>query len=247
MILRLIAVALFDLPQTVILPGQHLVRVGFQRALVPDLRELVVAEFAIGIADQVGHVRVIVVAERLQLLDRGGIVVAVVDRCIGCAVTLTKCGVIEAGLLGLLELVGGFGARPLRVSRRRRRVGRGRVGRRGRFSTTATATAASSREGRGGRGAQRHQKCCQRPKPDHSFDHSSLLLSYAGDPSSCECRPRFARNIPPEKILASARSRTTIADAGDPRCQSNISSMSWNGFEGVWARGEARVYFTRGV
>src|SRR5882672_8928986 len=144
MILRLIAVALLDLPQAVILPGQHMVRIGFQRALVPDLRELVVAEFAIGIADQIGNVRVIVVAERLQLLDRGGIVVAVVDRCIGCGVTLTKCGVLEAGLFGLLELVGGFGARPLRVSRRRRRrVGRGRVGR-GRFSTAAAAATAAA-------------------------------------------------------------------------------------------------------
>ena len=34
MILRLIAVALLDLPQTVILPGQHMVRICFQGALV---------------------------------------------------------------------------------------------------------------------------------------------------------------------------------------------------------------------
>src|ERR1700737_3921264 len=99
MILRLIAVALFDLPQTVILPRQHMVRIGFQRALVPDLRELVVAEFAVGIADQIGNVRMIVVAERLQLLDRRSIVVAVVDRRIGRAVTLSKSGVVEARLL----------------------------------------------------------------------------------------------------------------------------------------------------
>src|SRR6185369_8828176 len=44
MVLRLLAIALFDLPQAVILPGQHMVRVGLQRAFVPDLRELVVAE-----------------------------------------------------------------------------------------------------------------------------------------------------------------------------------------------------------
>ncbi len=81
---------------------------------------------AIGIVDQVGHVRVIVVAKRLQLLDSGGIVVAVVDRCIGCAVTLTKCRVVDAGMLaGLLDLLGGFSARPLRV--RRRRVRRRRI------------------------------------------------------------------------------------------------------------------------
>src|ERR1700675_2621455 len=119
MILRLIAVALLNLPQTVILPRQHMVRIGFQRALVPDLRELVVAEFTIGIADQVGDVRVIVVAKRLQLLDSGGIIVAVVDRCIGCAVTLAKCRVVDAGLLvGLLfALLGGAGGLGIRRCR----------------------------------------------------------------------------------------------------------------------------------
>jgi hypothetical protein len=40
-----------------------MVRIGLQRALVPDLRELVVAEFAVGIADQIGDVRMIVAAE----------------------------------------------------------------------------------------------------------------------------------------------------------------------------------------
>src|SRR6266550_6771431 len=158
MILRLIAVALLDLPQTVILPGQHMVRVGFQRALVPDLRELVLAEFAIGIADQVGHVRVIVVAKRLQLLDSGGIVVAVVDRCIGCAVTLTKCRVVDAGLLaGLLDLLGGFSARPPRVRRRpvrRRGIRRPGVhsGRSVSTTTTSSTATTSSRKGRGERG-----------------------------------------------------------------------------------------------
>src|ERR1700682_4515407 len=111
MILRLIAVALLDLPQTVILPGQHVVGICFQGALVPDLRELVVAEFAIGIADQIGHVRVIVVAECLQLPDRIGIIITVVDRRIGGAVTLNKGGVVDAGLLfALLALVSGVGA-----------------------------------------------------------------------------------------------------------------------------------------
>src|ERR1700679_37032 len=46
MILRLLAVALLDLPQTVIIPGQHMVRIRFQCPLVPDLRELVVAELS---------------------------------------------------------------------------------------------------------------------------------------------------------------------------------------------------------
>ena len=87
-----VAVALFDLPQAVILPGQHMVRVGFQRALVPDLREPVVAELAIGIADQIGDVGMVVMAERLELPDGRGIIVAVVDRRIGRAVAAGKPG-----------------------------------------------------------------------------------------------------------------------------------------------------------
>jgi hypothetical protein len=88
MILRLIAIALFDLPQAVILPGQHVIRIGFQSALVPDLRELVVAELAIGIADQIGDVGVVIAAERLELLDCRSIIVAIVDRRMGRAVTI---------------------------------------------------------------------------------------------------------------------------------------------------------------
>ena len=65
MILRLVAVALLDLPQPIILPGLHVVRIGPQRALVPDLRDLVVAELAVGIADQIGNSGNLVAAERL--------------------------------------------------------------------------------------------------------------------------------------------------------------------------------------
>jgi hypothetical protein len=64
-VFRLIAVALLNLPQAVILPRQYMVRIGFQRALVPDLREFGVAELTIGIADQIANVRVIVVAKCL--------------------------------------------------------------------------------------------------------------------------------------------------------------------------------------
>src|ERR1700720_3051629 len=112
MILRLIAVALFDLPQAVILPGLDVVRIGLQRALVPDLRDLVVAELAVGIADQVGDGGAVVVAERLELLDRGGIIVAVIDRGIGCAITPGECRILDAGLVfaGLLLGLGlGYG------------------------------------------------------------------------------------------------------------------------------------------
>ncbi len=69
MIFRLLAVALLDLPEAVIVPGQDVVRIGLERVLVPDLRELVVAELAIGIADQVGDIGIVVMAERLELFE----------------------------------------------------------------------------------------------------------------------------------------------------------------------------------
>jgi hypothetical protein len=52
-------------------------------------------------------------AERLQLLNRGGIVSAVVHCRISCAVPMSEGGVVEKGLLGFLGLggVSGLGAR----------------------------------------------------------------------------------------------------------------------------------------
>ena len=96
MILGLFAIALFELPQPVILPGLDVVRVGLQRALVPDLRHLVVAELAIGIADQIGDRGFFVVAERLQLIDGGGVIVTVVDRGIGGMVAGLEARIKEA-------------------------------------------------------------------------------------------------------------------------------------------------------
>ena len=65
-LLRLIAVAVLNVPQAVMLPRQYMVRIWFQRALViPDLREFVVAELAIEIADQIDLVRLVVVAKCL--------------------------------------------------------------------------------------------------------------------------------------------------------------------------------------
>ena len=107
MLLRLIAITLLDLPKAVIVPGQDMVRIRLERALVPNLRELVVAELAIGIADQVRHIRVIVVAKRLELVDRRGIVVAVIDRLIGCAIAPNEGRVAEEGLfVGFLGAMG---------------------------------------------------------------------------------------------------------------------------------------------
>src|SRR2546421_10391140 len=107
MVLRLLAITLLDLPQAVILPGQHMIGIGLQRTLVPDLGKLVVAELAIRIADQIGNVGVIIVAERLQLFDRGAIVVAVIDRGVGRAIAGYEGRVAEEGLLGFLGLVRG--------------------------------------------------------------------------------------------------------------------------------------------
>src|SRR5882757_2896189 len=193
MILRLIAVALLYLPQTVVLPRQHMVRIGFQRALVPDLREFVVAEFTIGIADQIGHVRVIVLAERLQLLDGVSIIVAIVDRRIGRTVTLSDAGIVEAGLfVGLLfALVGGAGGPGIR-----RRRCRGSISRTIRVTTTTTATTSSASGGKsrddGGRGNQRRQKHGQCHKPDRRGDHACLLLSKESGSSSRRCKPQSA-------------------------------------------------------
>src|ERR1700676_99684 len=90
-----------------------MVGVGLQRALVPDLRDLVVAELAIGVADQIGDRGDVVMAERLQLPDRGGVVVAVVNRGIGLAIALGERRVLDAGsqFAGLLLALLGRGGR----------------------------------------------------------------------------------------------------------------------------------------
>ena len=194
-------IALLDLPQAVVLPGQYMVGVGLQGALVPDLRELVVAELAIGITDQVGHVGAVVMAERLQLLDGSRIIVAVIDRRIGCAISLRKYRIVDAGLLAalLLGLVGGGG---LGVRRRWGRRGRHRI-------STATPAATSSRgKGRNDRWRrdQRHRKNCQRHQAGHCSDHVCLLLSYVAITPAAPCKPRFAQDIPEEiSLLENAR------------------------------------------
>ena len=48
--------------------------------------QFVVSELAIGIADQICDIGALVMAERLQLLDRGDKILPVVDRGIGGAI-----------------------------------------------------------------------------------------------------------------------------------------------------------------
>src|SRR4051794_23603458 len=105
-ILGLIPVALFDLPQSVILPSPHMVRVGLQCPLIPDLRDLIVAELAVGVADQVGDVGTVLMAEHLQLLNGCGIILTVVDCRIGGAIAVEERRIIDRTVFaGLLFLV----------------------------------------------------------------------------------------------------------------------------------------------
>ena len=118
----LFAVALLDLPEAVVVPCENMVWIGFECALIPDLRELVVAELAIGVPDQIGDIRIIVVAERRQLFDRGTIVISFVNRCIRRAVTLSKGWIVDTGPVVSLFAplsVSGFRTRPARIGRRR--------------------------------------------------------------------------------------------------------------------------------
>src|SRR6516162_7606445 len=87
MVFHLLAVALLELPKPVILPGADVVGVVLERELVPDLRLLVIAELAVGVADQVGDIGDVLMAERLQLCDRRRVVVAVVDGRMGGAIS----------------------------------------------------------------------------------------------------------------------------------------------------------------
>src|ERR1700751_549362 len=102
MIFSLVAIALLDLPEAVIVPCQDMIRIGLQRALIPDLRELVVAQLAIGIANEVRHVRVVIVAERPELNNGRGIVMPIIDRVISRAVSLPEGGIIKERLLVVL-------------------------------------------------------------------------------------------------------------------------------------------------
>ena len=98
MVERLIAVALFDLPQAVILPGLDMIGVRLQGALIPDLRKPVVAKLAVGVADQGGDGRIVVVTERLELIDRRCIVVGIVDDGISGAISFRKFRIVPAFL-----------------------------------------------------------------------------------------------------------------------------------------------------
>jgi hypothetical protein len=131
-----------------------MVRLRLQGALVSDLRELVVAELAIEIADQVGDIGEIIKAEHLEQLDGGGIVLAVVNRRIGLAISFGKGGITEERLVGglLFALVGGVGGPGVRRWRRRR-VRRTTGITTSSSSSSSAATTSSSPKGGGSEGA----------------------------------------------------------------------------------------------
>src|SRR2546423_12614477 len=61
---RLQLVSLLEVPQPIILPRSHVVWIGDQRLVVPEFREIVVAQFAIGVAEVVCYFWTVVVTKR---------------------------------------------------------------------------------------------------------------------------------------------------------------------------------------
>src|SRR5262249_48363659 len=94
------AVALFELPHAVILPGAGVIRIGGERLLVPDLGVFGAAELARGEADQIGDVRMLVMAKRLQRNDAASIILRVIDQRIGFLVA------VEELIVGFLARIG---------------------------------------------------------------------------------------------------------------------------------------------
>ena len=123
---RLEQIALLGVPHAVIRPGAGVRGIGGERPLVPDLGVVVAAELAAGIADQVGDVGVVVMAERFQLVDAGGVVVALVDHRMRGLVAVDELllGFLLVLLRRLLFLVGlGRSSAPrLRLRRVRHRA-----------------------------------------------------------------------------------------------------------------------------
>jgi ferredoxin len=119
-------VALFHVPHAVIGPGAHVVGIGGERLVVPFLRLVVVAELAVGIADVIGDVGVLVLAKRMHGGD-AAFVVAGQDLGAGGAVAAQE---LLVSLLMLL-LFGGVAAfllfLALSVVARRRAIGAHRV------------------------------------------------------------------------------------------------------------------------
>ncbi len=78
--------------------------IGGERVLVPNFRLVVVAHLAVGVADVIGDVRVLVMAERVHRGD-AGLVVAVEDHGAGGAVVAQEFLLRQLLLLLLDDVV----------------------------------------------------------------------------------------------------------------------------------------------
>src|ERR1700756_1477948 len=67
-----------------------MVGIGSKSALVPDLGVVITAELAAGIAEERRHVRVVVIAERMQRGDAAFVIALVVDQLIGGVIAVQK-------------------------------------------------------------------------------------------------------------------------------------------------------------
>src|SRR5687767_9363085 len=99
-------VALLDLPHAVILPGTHVLRIGRERALIPDLGKLIVAELAGGVAQIIRNVGMVVLVHSLEGRECLG-VFAVAHQRMGGAVLVAE--LLLGLLLFLLVFRPGFG------------------------------------------------------------------------------------------------------------------------------------------
>ena len=61
--MRFELVSLLEVPKPVIFPCPYVVRIRLECLVVPDFREVIVAKLAIGVADVVCDVRVVIMAE----------------------------------------------------------------------------------------------------------------------------------------------------------------------------------------
>src|SRR5689334_17202522 len=101
---RFQAVALLHLPHAVIGPGAHVVGIGGERLLVPDFRVFILAELAVGVADVIGDIGMLVVADGVHGGDAALIVADENHFARGAIVAQKLCGGLRGG--GLLDHAG---------------------------------------------------------------------------------------------------------------------------------------------
>src|SRR5271156_4750539 len=76
-------IALFGMPHAEIRPSQRVVGIGGERSLVPEFGVVVAAELAASIANEIGHVGIVVLVERAQSGDPAFVIEFVVNKGVG--------------------------------------------------------------------------------------------------------------------------------------------------------------------